>query len=144
MRREGESADRIRWMADQRGSEEGAWGFVVEVVGGRGRRAEVEAVRVVVSEPKLVLRLMSAVAVVAVEAKLRDWRSSARSSSHGDGDGSIALLGRERVRVRVGAGAGAWVFYEWESGSVVCYISEMRLREVEWKKDRGGAGVTGC
>ena len=37
--------------------------------------------------------------VMAVEVKLRGWRSSARSSSHGDGDGSIVLLGRERVRV---------------------------------------------
>lgn len=53
---------------------------------------EVEAF-VVVSELKLVLRLMSAVVavVVVVEAKLRLWRSSVRSSSHG----SIAL-GREK------------------------------------------------
>ena len=74
MRQEGESKDGIRWMEDQRGSEEGMWDCVV-VVGGKGRRVEVEAVRVVVSELKLVLRLMS---MVVVEAKLRDWRSSAR------------------------------------------------------------------
>lgn len=54
------------------------------VVGGRDRWAEEEAVREVVSEPKLVLRLTSAVTVVVVvEAKLRLWRSSVRSSSHG-------------------------------------------------------------
>jgi hypothetical protein len=46
--------------------------------------SEPEEALSVASEPELVLRLMSAVVVVvAVEVKLRLWRSSAKSSSHG-------------------------------------------------------------
>lgn len=56
-------------MADQQGSDDGAWGLDA------GRESEVveavTVVTVVVSEPELVLRLISAVVVVVVEAKLR-------------------------------------------------------------------------
>lgn len=46
--------------------------------------ADEEATVNVASEPQLVLRWISAVVVlVAVEVKLRLWRSSAKSSSHG-------------------------------------------------------------
>ena len=88
IRREGDS-DWIRWMADQRGSEEGAWCLVVVGGGGGKGRDRPERCAEVEDELKLVLRLMSAVVtvVVVVEAKLRLWRSSVRSSSHG----SIAL-----------------------------------------------------
>ena len=61
------SSERIRLIADQQGSEEGAWCLVVEVEPSEPK----EAVSVA-SEPELVLRVMSAVVfVVAVEVKLR-------------------------------------------------------------------------
>ncbi|XLS70595.1 hypothetical protein HN51_027460, partial [Arachis hypogaea] len=51
-------------------------------------RAEIEVVSVVVFALKFVLHLMSmVVVVVALEAKLGDRRSTARSSCHGDGAG---------------------------------------------------------
>jgi hypothetical protein len=77
-------------MADQHGSDEGVWGLAVVA-----SRPE-EAARVA-SEPKLVLRLMS-----AVEVKLRLWRSSSHDSIlHGDREGGVR---EECLRVSVSIG----------------------------------------
>ncbi|PON58378.1 hypothetical protein TorRG33x02_291180, partial [Trema orientale] len=64
-----------RWIASHRGSHDGACGFIEEKLD--------DVVRVVASEPELVLRFVSTavVAVVVVELKLRLSKSSARSSA---------------------------------------------------------------